>query len=142
MAKLRRKLTDKARIRTDKRLSKMESEIGRIYATYPALIAIEKEYKAYMKFVQRETLADYKKYLSEDQDDKKAELKSIYTSKVDRLTRKSKKYNAIVRKFVAVLSEVNQKAIDVVNAQMTEVYVDNYNQVAEDCKQVGIKVNG
>ena len=143
MAKLRPKsMPDRARQKTDEQLKVMEAKIGRVYSTHPALIAVKKEYDSYMKSVKKETDKEYKSYLEESDPERKAELKKIYTEKVESLTRKSKTYQKIIKKFVSVMAQANQDALNVVNSEMRKVYVENYNEVATDCRKVGIKVNG
>lgn len=133
---------DRARIQTDSRLDNMEKEIGRVYQKSPALLAVEKEYAQYMGMVQDKTKAEYKAYIDEDDPDIKAEKKKAYMGKVRALTMESNAYNRLVKKIMGVLAEVNQQALDISNKAMREIYAINYNQVAEDCKKVGIKVNG
>ena len=133
---------DKARRQTDKKLSSMEREIGRVYKDNPALIAIEKEYAKYMAGVQKRTQTEYKAYIEEEDRDAKAEKKKAYMDKIRSLTLQSAEYNKLVKKMVGVLAKVNQQALDISNKAMRDIYVMNYNQVAEDCRKVGIKVDG
>lgn len=135
-------MADKARTQTDKKLRQMERDIGRVYRLHPALLAVEKEYAKYMGMVQEKTKAEYRAYMDEDDPDIKAEKEKAYMRKVRELTMESTQYNKIVKKIVGVLAEVNQQALDISNKAMPEIYAINYNQVAEDCKKVGIKVNG
>jgi hypothetical protein len=133
---------DRARTLTDKKLKTMELKIGRIYENSPALKRIKKEYMRYMKMVQKQTESSYKAYIEETDKDIKEKLKHIYVDELEGLTIHSIKYNRIVKKFTQVMAKVNQEALDVANKSMTEVYCINYNQVADECKRVGIKVNG
>lgn len=133
---------DKARIQTNKKLNKMEREIGRIYQEDPALKRVQKEYTEYMKMVQERTEASYKAFIGETDENTKEDLKQAYMDEVKALTINSKEYKKLVNKIAAVMAKVNQKALDITNRAMDEVYVINYNQVAEDCKEAGIKVNG
>lgn len=135
-------MADKARTQTDKKLRQMERDIGRVYRLHPALLAVEKEYAKYMGMVQEKTKAEYRAYMDENDPDIKAEKEKAYMRKVRELTMESTQYNKIVKKIVGVLAEVNQQALDISNKAMPEIYAMNYNQVAEDCKKVGIKVNG
>lgn len=135
-------MADKARTQTDKKLRQMERDIGRVYRLHPALLAVEKEYAKYMGMVQEKTKAEYRAYMDEDDPDIKAEKEKAYMRKVRELTMESTRYNKIVKKIVGVLAEVNQQALDISNKAMPEIYAMNYNQVAEDCEKVGIKVNG
>lgn len=135
-------MADKARTQTDKKLRQMERDIGRVYRLHPALLAVEKEYAKYMGMVQEKTKAEYRAYMDKNDPDIKAEKEKAYMRKVRELTMESTQYNKIVKKIVGVLAEVNQQALDISNKAMPEIYAINYNQVAEDCKKVGIKVNG
>lgn len=127
---------DRARTQTDKKLDMIEREIGRVYKEYPALLAIEKEYAKYMAKVQKQTEKEYKAY-KEDPEQKQA-----YIDKVKALTLGSKEYARLTQKIARVLAEVNQQALEISNNAMLEVYAMNYNQVADDCRKAGIKVDG
>lgn len=135
-------MPDKARQKTDKRLKELERNISRVYRLHPALIAIKKEFAKYMKMVQKKTEKSYKAYINETDQDKKKELKEVYSNEVKKLTLQSKDFQKLVKKITKTMAEVNQDALDIVNNEMVPVYTDNYNQVAEECKKVGIKVNG
>jgi N-acetylglucosamine kinase-like BadF-type ATPase len=127
---------DRARTQTDKKLDMIEREIGRVYKEYPALLAIEKEYAKYMAKVQKQTEKEYNAY-KEDPEQKQA-----YIDKVKALTLGSKEYARLTQKIARVLAEVNQQALEISNNAMLEVYAMNYNQVADDCRKAGIKVDG
>ena len=127
---------DYARKQTDKILNKMEREIGRVYESSPALLAVQKEYAKYMAKVKKETEAEYNAY-KEDPEQKQA-----YMDKVKSLTLGSKEYAKLVKKITRILADVNQQALNVSNNAMMEIYMINYNQVAEDCRKAGIKVDG
>lgn len=133
---------DRARQATDKKLQAMESEIGRIYANSPALKRIRKEYAEYMKMVQKRTESSYKAYMDETDLDTKKDLKKAYTDEVRSLTLESKEYNKLIKKFTEVMAQVNQEALNVANGAMVDIYVENYNQVAVECRRVGIEVDG
>lgn len=133
---------DKARNKTDKRLNKMEKQMGRVYNNNPALKRVMQKYLDYMDGVQEALQADYDAYMNEDDQNTKRELKKAYTAKIQAFTIGSKEYNAIIDEFTTVMAQVNQKAIDIANDAMIDVYCDNYNQVADDCRKAGIKVNG
>ena len=135
-------MLDKARQKTDKRLKEMERDISRMYKMHPALIAIKKEFAKYMKVVQKKTQSSYNAYINETDQDKKQELKKIYSDEVKKLTLQSKDFQKLVKKITKTMAKVNQDALDIVNGNMVAIYTDNYNQVAEECKKVGIKVNG
>ena len=131
---------DRARQKTDKRLNKMEGKIGRVYKNNSALLAVQKEFMQYMDKVKRETQPQYDAYVNAKEDEKK--LKKEYITAVKNRTVFSKEYKKLVNKVTSVLADVNQQALDIVNDEMIAIYTENYNQVAEDCRKVGIKVNG
>ena len=132
--------SDRARQKTDKKLKKMESEMGRVYKNNSALIAVRKEFMQYMDKVKKETQPQYDAYVHAKED--KNKLKQDYIKAVKERTLFSKEYKKLVGKVVAALANANQQALDVVNDEMISIYTENYNQVAEDCRRVGIKVNG
>lgn len=133
---------DKARQKTDKQLRSIERKMGRVYRTDPALIAVQRKFERYMTMVESKTHDAYVAYVDEVDSDKKVELKKIYSEQVLKLTLRSKQYKALVSELCDVLSSVNQKAIAIANSFMADIYVDNYNEVATDCRKAGIKVNG
>lgn len=133
---------DKTRIQTNKKLNKTEREIGRIYKSDPALKRIIREYMDYMKTVKEKTQESYDAYMNETDQDKKEDLKKEYMKEVRYLTTGSKRYRKLVKRFTEVMADVNQKALNIVNDTMTDIYCMNYNEVATECKKVGIKVNG
>ena len=132
--------SDRARQKTDKKLKKMENKMGRVYMKDSALIAVRKEFMQYMDKVKRETQPQYDAYVHAKED--KEKLKHEYIKAVKGKTLFSKEYKKLVGKVVAALTNVNQKSLDIVNDEMISIYTENYNQVAEDCRRVGIKVNG
>ena len=133
---------DRARAETERRLDKVEKQIGGVYSNSPALLSVQKEYARYMAKVKKRTEAAYKAYLDEDDKDIKAEKKEAYQAELRRYTLESKEYKQLVDKITSTLAQVNQDALDIVNDATLGVYCINYNQVAVDCKEVGIKVNG
>ena len=135
-------MQDKARQRTDKRLEEMEKRMSRVYRTDPALLAIKQKYDDYMDMVAKEVNSDYVAYQKETDMEHRQELKNAYKAKLEGLTIRSEAYNKIVDEFTTILAEVNQKSLDIANEQMLEIYVDNYNQVATECRKIGVKVNG
>lgn len=131
---------DKARQKTDKQLKKMEGEMGRVYKNNSALLAVRKEFMQYMDKVKTETQPQYDAYVRAKED--KDKLKLEYIKAVKNRTVFSKEYKKLVSKFASILADANQQALDIVNNEMISIYIENYNQVAEDCRRVGIKVNG
>lgn len=134
-------MMDKARFQTDRRLKKMEKEIGRVYNDSPAILRIQRILIKYMNMVKERTQEAYDDYMSEEDKDIKAKKKKAYMDEIRKLTLDSPDYRKIVKEFTSVLSKVNQEALDISNDAMVDVYVANYNQVAEDCRKVGIKVD-
>lgn len=133
---------DKARQKTDKELDIMEKEISRVYSKNPALISVQKEYAKYMGMVQKRTESLYKTYIDESDKNIKQEKKEAYMAELRALTIESSEYKKLIKKVANAITETNKQALDIVNDAMQEVYVMNYNQVAEECEKVGIKVNG
>lgn len=121
-------------------LKKMEKEINKIYDDSPKLTKVLKKYLDYMSMVEKRTKKFYDEFKSEQDTKLQEELKKAYTDEIKRLTVDSKQHSNIVKEFVGVLAEVNQEALDIVNDSMSSVYAVNYNQVAEDCRNVGIDV--
>lgn len=144
MAKMKAqsRTTDKARQKTDKMLASIERQMGRVYKSDPALLNIQKKYEKYMASVQKRTEGAYKAFIDADDEESKKEAKEAYMGQIQRYTIESKEYNRIIKEFVRIMADVNQKALDVVNDYMSEIYAINYNQVAEDCRKVGLKVDG
>jgi chromosome segregation ATPase len=133
---------DRARTQTDKRLESMEKEIGRVYQNSPAMKRIVKKFNTYMKDVQDQTADLYDAYMQESDRDEKIKKKKAYSEAVQELTLRSKEYRKILKEFTQVMAETNQQALKVANDAMVDIYVMNYNQVADECRKVGIKVNG
>lgn len=132
---------DKAREKTDKRLASMERKMQKEYRTFPALKAAEKKYLAYMKEVQQQTQEEYEAYSKATGEDRR-ELKQAYTDAVKKLTINSKEYKKVLDGFIDALTKANQAALSIANDEMVGIYADNYNQIADQCRKFGIKVNG
>lgn len=133
---------DRARAQTEKKLDNIEKEIGGVYQKNPALLSVQKEYAKYMAMVKKRTEDAYKAFVDESDKDIKAEKKEAYMGEIRRYTLESAEYKKLVKKIVGILAQVNQEALEISNKAMRDVYAINYNQVAEDCEAVGIKVNG
>lgn len=144
MAKMKPKsrTEDKARQKTDKMLASIERQMGRVYKSDPALLNIQKKYEKYMEYVYERTKGAYKAFIDANGEESKKEAKDVYMRQIQRYTIESKEYNSIIKEFVQIMASVNQKALDVVNDSTSEIYAINYNQVAEDCRKVGLKVDG
>lgn len=133
---------DRARQKTDKQLKDLEKRVKAIYASDPQLKVVQKEYDDYMESVEKKTNKLYSEYQKAQAREDKERLKKQYANEVKKLTLDSVEYRRIVKKFSKVMAVVNQKALDLANAEMQSIYVTNYNQVAVTCKNVGIKVDG
>ena len=133
---------DKARIQTDRKLDQIDGQIGRVYKDSPALLSVEKKYAEFMKGVKKRTEKAYKAYIEEEDKDIKAEKKKAYMGELKRYTLESAEYKKLVDKITDALAEANSEALGIINDAMVDVYVDNYNAVADECERVGIKVNG
>ena len=133
---------DRARTKTDKRLNKIKNEIDSVYETSPDILSVKKRYMKYMASVKKKTEDAYNAYINEEDRDVKADKKKEYEKKVRRYTIESKEYKVLIKTIASTLAKVNQQALDISNDSMLETYVENYNQVAIDCKKAGIKVDG
>lgn len=144
MAKMKPKsrTADRARQKTDKMLGSIERQMGRVYDTDPALLKVEKKYNEYMEYAQKRTEDAYRAFIDADDEETKEKAKKAYMWQIRRYTIESKEYNDIIKQFVRIMADVNQKALDIINDSMSEIYAINYNQVAEDCRKVGLKVDG
>ena len=135
-------MKDQARTKTDKRLKRMESDIKNVYSRSTVLKRAINDFKAYMDFVSENTQELYDAYLNAEKIDEKATLKKKYEEAVLKLTIHNDKYKKLIKRITEALAQVNEEALEVSNDAMIETYVENYNQVAEDCKKVGINVEG
>ena len=133
---------DKARAKTDKKLESMEKGIGSVYRENHALFLAKKAYAAYMAKVQKRTEGAYSAFKHAGAEDDADALKKAYMDELKALTLNSDEYRKIVEQLADALAQANQQAVGIVNAAMIETYVDNYNQAAEECRRVGIKVDG
>lgn len=131
---------DKARIQTEKLLSKSEKDIEKVYTSNKELKKAIKEYTKYMERLQKATEGLFKAYKDEEDINAKKDAKNAYIAEILAQTIESKEYQRIISKLTASITKVNQKALDKINEITAEIYAINYNQVAEDCRKVGIKV--
>lgn len=131
---------DKARIQTEKLLSKSEKDIEKVYTSNKELKKAIKEYTKYMERLQKATEGLFKAYKDEEDINAKKDAKNAYMAEILAQTIESKEYQRIISKLTASITKVNQKALDKINEITAEIYAINYNQVAEDCRKVGIKV--
>lgn len=129
-------MASKERNQIDKRLKNMERRIDKLYASSPTLRHIMKEYKDYMATVWQKTEPLHRQIASDP--DKKQE----YIDAVKKLTMNNGEYNGIVKRLVAAIASVNRSALEIVNDEMVDMYVLGYNEVADVCREAGIKVDG
>lgn len=131
---------DNARKQTDRILIDLERRIENVFSNSSKLKNIQKKYMEYMRFVEKSTQDEYNAYTSATGHLERFRLKKIYSDKVKKLTLYSKEYRRLENVFTRTLAEVNQQAVDLANAEMVDIYLINYNQVAVNCKEVGIEV--
>lgn len=93
-----------------------------------------------MSIVQERIKSDYEAFINETDKNTKEELKKAYSDKILDLTIHSAKYKAVKKNFIKNLSAVNQQALNVINNETASIYAENYNQVAVECRRVGIRV--
>ena len=93
-----------------------------------------------MDIVQERTKSEYEAFVNETDKNTKEELKKAYSDKILDLTIRSEKHNRIQKNFIKNLSAVNQQALNAINSETASIYAENYNQVATECKRVGIEV--
>lgn len=135
-------MADRARQKTDKMLRDLERRVRAIYESDPSLLRIQAKYDKYMESVESQTKEAYWAFQNETDTNTRQTLKKKYIEDVKKLTIKNKVYKDMMSEFTRIMASVNQSALDLVNAEMTDVYTLNYNQLAVDCRKIGIKVNG
>jgi flagellar biosynthesis/type III secretory pathway protein FliH len=130
---------DQGRTAADKILEQTEKRMGRIYSEDPALVKIQKRLAKYLDGVRKDTQELYEERKAHPMDE---DARKAYEDAIREKTLGSKEYNAIIKEFVQAITAANQKALDVANGTMVDVYTVSYNNVAEECRRVGIKVHG
>lgn len=131
---------DRARRKTDRILNNIEGAISALYLNNQDLTNAEKAYCRYMLQVDKLTKSVNEEFKNETDPAKKQKLKQNYINAVTALTTRNAEYNAIVDALCYQMALVNQQALDLINGRMEDIYIVNYNQVAEECKKVGIEV--
>ena len=116
--------------------------MSRVYKNDSALLKIQKEYDEYMQMVSERTESLFKAFKNEKDINILKDKKKAYMDAVMHYTIYSKEYKAIVKKFTKAMAQTNQKALDITNNDMAEVYAIGYNAVADDCRKAGVKVVG
>lgn len=132
-------IQDRGRTQADKILGQTEKSMGRIYSEDPALVKIQKRLAKYLDGVRKETQELYEERKAHPMDE---DARKAYEDAIREKTLGSKEYNAIIKDFTKILAEVNQKALDVANGSMVDVYTVSYNNVADECEHVGMRING
>lgn len=133
-------MADKARQWTDKKLSKMESHISKIYKT--AAKGIYLKWNSFMESAEEKTMDLQQKY----EDAKKTGDKELIKSAGIKLSQYKKEItlqndqykemiNATTERFVAV----NQTALAYINDQMPSIYMNNFNEVKVDADNLGVQ---
>lgn len=131
---------DSARRKTDRILNNIEGAISALYLNNQDLTNAEKAYRRYMLQVNKLTKPVNEKYKKETDPAKKRKLKQDYIKAVEGLTTRNKEYQRLIDDICYQIALVNQQALDLINDRMEEIYIINYNQVAVECKKVGIEV--
>lgn len=135
-------MADRARQKTDKMLRDLERRVRAVYESDPSLRRIQAKYNKYMESVASQTKEAYWDFQNETDTNTKQTLKKKYIEDVKKLTIQNRVYKDMISEFTRIMASVNQSALDLVNAEMEEIYALNYNQLAVDCRKIGIKVNG
>lgn len=135
-------MADRARKKTEKLLKRLERRVKAVYANDPQLKKVQNEYERYMREVKDSTYRSYLAYKQAETLEDRQRLKKEYTDEVKKLTLENKTYKSIVRRFTREMARVNQEALDLVNAEMPNIYMINYNQMAIECRKWGITVHG
>ena len=131
---------DKARQKSEKILKDIEDAISVLYAQSPELKRAGDVYRGYMDQVAVLTQPEKQAYDQETDPAKKQKLKQDYINAVKRLTLNNKEYKRLIEDVCYQIALVNQQALDIINDNMERIYIINYNQVAVECKKVGIEV--
>lgn len=118
----------------------MEVAISDLYAQSPEIAKWIAKYRTYMRMVDKRTKLARERFLNEQDEILKAKYQKAYREALEGYTTGSLEYERLIAGFSYALAEVNQQALDIVNGRMAEIYMLNYNQVAEQCKEVGIEV--
>ena len=135
-------MIDEARQKTDKMLADLERRIEQLYMSDPSLIRMRKKYRAYMKKVEEQTKDAYDAYVNETDREEKTKKKVEYQDQVMKLTMQNKEYKKLCSDISMAIAKVNEKATKMTNEFVDNIYILNYNEVAVDCKKIGIRVNG
>lgn len=126
-------MPDKARIKTEKELAKMERKVDKIYSK-----AYKDISRSWNKFMDSHAPKLEKAY-NDLQDaiksgDKKAidEAKAIYESTAKNITVNNQRFQGMVDETAEKLTHTNEVALAYVNGEMPKIYTTNYNAFGDE----------
>ena len=129
-------MADAAREWTDKRLEVMEKHIEQIYKQ--AQGELTKKWRAYMRRGKERLATLYNAYLQAPPD-KKQEYLQKYQAALQNYTLKNKWYRDMVDETTLRLAKTNEIAAKYINGQVPAIYATNYNFIAPELENIGIK---
>jgi len=130
---------DKARKFTDKELAKIEKELNKLYTR--ASKTVGKPFKAFMRDVSAKTASAFKVYERAVKSGSKADItraKVDLEKKLRAETLGSKGYRKAVSKTAEQIAVVNVAALAYIHSKTSDIYIENYNQVANEAKRLGL----
>lgn len=126
-------MPDKARIKTEKELAKMERKVDKIYSK-----AYKDISRSWNKFMDSHAPKLEKAY-NDLQDaiksgDKKAidEAKAVYESTAKNITVNNQRFQGMVDETAEKLTHTNEVALAYVNGEMPKIYTTNYNAFGDE----------
>lgn len=129
-------MADAAREWTDKRLEVMEKHIEQIYKQ--AQGELTEKWEVYMRQGKKRLETLYNAYLSAPPD-KKQEYLQKYQQALQNYTLKNKWYRDMVDETTLRLANTNEIAAKYINDQVPAIYATNYNFIAPELENIGIK---
>lgn len=129
-----KRTSDSAREMTDRELAMVSRQISLLFKKDKRLLLAQKRYSDFMKKVKEDTQELYEQSKSDE------EAKKAYVAEVKKRTLENREYRRLIDDVTKEIARVNQLAVDLMNSKSAKIYTENYNQVAEDCRKVGIKV--
>lgn len=130
-------MPDKARIKTDKELVKMERALSGIYRQ--ANSDITNKWNAYMKEVKPEVDALHKAYEEAKKSGDKELIKKTgkaYGIKLREYTLKNQYYQDMVEQTAKKIAHTNEIALAYINNRIPKIYAINYNQMGADTSMI------
>lgn len=127
---------DRARLKNNRHLKKVESELTKIYKE--AESDITAKWNAYMVKGQKRLNKLYNAYIKETDKAKKALLKKEYESALSTYTLRNKWYQEMVNQVANNISNVNKKALEYINGQMPGMYANGFNQIKTDYPNIDL----